>query len=105
MDSLFQRPTSRLVPLGSMAALGQGLGLAMLAALMLSASAGCHLWPNVSHPGTADAQRRRATMHDPYPDPVLAPDVVGGRPREFQVPYPEAVKNRAFVDQYRPPTN
>lgn len=63
---------------------------------------GCnHLWPNVSRPGTAPAQQRRATLHDPYPDPDLAPEIVGGRPREYQVPYHEAVKSRAFVDRFQ----
>jgi hypothetical protein len=49
-------------------------------------------------PGTVEQKRQRATVHDPYPDQNLGPEVVGGRPRDFQEPLPEAVKNRIYVD-------
>ena len=49
-------------------------------------------------PGTVEQKRQRATVHDPYPDQNLGPEVVGGRPRDFQEPLPEAVKNRLYVD-------
>lgn len=51
-------------------------------------------------PGTIQQQRIRATVHDPYPDPDMAPEVIGGRPRDYQQPLPEPVRNRIFVDSW-----
>lgn len=51
-------------------------------------------------PGTIEQQRLRATIHDPYPDPNLGPEVVGGRPRDYANPLPEAVRNRIYVDSW-----
>ncbi|MCA9178147.1 MAG: hypothetical protein KDB14_26970 [Planctomycetales bacterium] len=65
---------------------------------------GCRsLWPDVAHPGDARSQRSRAVMHDPYPDPALAPTVEGGRPPGFEVPYHEPKKSRVYSDLYSPP--
>lgn len=50
------------------------------------------------HPGTIQQQRIRATVHDPYPDQDAGPDVVGGRPRDYQQPLAEPVRNRMFMD-------
>lgn len=57
----------------------------------LSAASGCAGidGPDWCHPGWIDQQRNRAQRFDPYPLPDLGPEVVGGRPREFQVPAPE----------------
>lgn len=52
------------------------------------------------HPGNIKSQRLRAVIHDPYPDPDQGPPVMGGRPRDFSDPLPEAVRNRIFVDSY-----
>ena len=74
--------------------------LLLLATLLLC---GCRNWmPDLGRPGTAPMQQRRATLHDPYPDPVIGPTVVGGRPREYQVPQHEGIKNRNFADRYLP---
>ena len=63
------------------------------------AAAGCGLYhPRLRNPGTIEQQRLRATIHDPYPDPDLAPKIDGGRPREYQEPLPEPVRNRIFAD-------
>ena len=73
--------------------------LALVAAL---ATAGCgtprayQFW----HPGNIQTQRLRATVHDPYPDPDLGPEVMGGRPRGYFEPLPEAVRNRIYADGY-----
>ena len=76
---------------------------AVVAAVCVAPMAGClNMMPDVSSPGPAPLQQSRAAFHDPYPDPNLAPPVVGGRPREYQVPHHEAVKNRSFVDRYVP---
>ena len=42
--------------------------------------------PNWSSPGTVQQQRTRAVLHDPYADNLMAPEIVGGRPREFSRP-------------------
>jgi hypothetical protein len=44
--------------------------------------------PNWFHPGTAEEQRKQAQRFDPYPDNQIAPEVVGGRPREYTNPLP-----------------
>jgi hypothetical protein len=46
--------------------------------------------PELYHPGPAGYQRARAIQHDPYPLDDVAEPVVGGRPREYQRPVPEA---------------
>jgi hypothetical protein len=76
--------------------------LATATVLMSLAAAGCasHGQYNIFQPGTIQQQRLRATVHDPYPDRNLAPEVVGGRPREYQQPLPEPVRNRIFVDSW-----
>lgn len=50
--------------------------------------------PNWFHPGPAAYQQRRAERFDPYPEPDVAPEVVGGRPREFQKPASEPERAR-----------
>ncbi len=68
----------------------------LLTALVIVASslAGCMTQPtNVYAPGTIDVQRRRAVRLDPYPNQDIAPEIVGGRPRDFQEDRSEA--NRA----------
>jgi hypothetical protein len=52
-------------------------------------------WPRFGYPpGTVEAQRSEAALHDPYPDPDAGPPVVGGRPREFQKPQAEPARPR-----------
>ena len=48
--------------------------------------------------GSTTYQRYHATIHDPYPDRDLGPEIVGGRPREFEQAHPEAVRNRWLRD-------
>ena len=52
------------------------------------------------NPGTVQQQRLRATIHDPYSDQDLGPEVVGGRPRDYQQQLPEPVRNRLYVDSW-----
>jgi hypothetical protein len=68
------------------------------ACLPLSGCAGYH--PRIWQPGTIEQQRLRATIHDPYPDPDLGPEIDGGRPREYQDPLPEPVRNRLYADSW-----
>ena len=70
------------------------------AALLLTLQVGCVADRpfRLFTPGSTEQKRQRATVHDPYPDQNLGPEVVGGRPRDYQEPLPEAVKNRLDVD-------
>ena len=43
--------------------------------------------------GSIDRQKARAVAFDPYPLNDLGPEVMGGRPREFLNPLPEAQRN------------
>lgn len=71
----------------------------LLVSLSVAGAVGCH-WPGFYHPGTAPYQRYQATLHDPYPDTDLGPAVVGGRPRDFEKPLPEPVRNRWLQDSW-----
>lgn len=72
--------------------------LNLLAAVCLMAGGCASLPPHFSHPGTIEQQRRRATIHDPYGDPDLAPYLDGLRPRDYLEPLAEPVRNRLYVD-------
>lgn len=56
--------------------------------------------PQWFQPGSLDYQRNTASLHDPFPDNDVAPEVVGGRPREFQKPLAEPVRNRWQSDSW-----
>ena len=67
----------------------------LIAAAVLCTTAGCRLVPpSWFHPGTARQQQLRAQQFDPYTDVESAPEVVGGRPLEYEKPPPEAVRAR-----------
>ena len=45
--------------------------------------------------GNADTERHEQNMaqqFDPYPSVGMAPDVVGGRPREYMIPQPSVLQ-------------
>lgn len=44
--------------------------------------------------GTEERQKYRAAAFDPYPLNDIGPEVVGGRPRGFMNPLPEAKRNQ-----------
>lgn len=56
--------------------------------------------PNLRNPGDLQTQRFNAIAHDPYTDVDAGPEVVGGRPRDFQKPLPEPVRNRWLMDSW-----
>lgn len=62
---------------------------------MLWGTWGCanNSW-NFWHPGSAPEQQRRAEHFDPYPQTDIAPQAAGIRPRDYDQPYPEAVRNQ-----------
>jgi hypothetical protein len=73
----------------------------VILAVALAASIGCMRRPNIfSPPGSTTYQRYHATIHDPYPDHDLGPEIVGGRPREFDKPHPEPIRNRWLSDSW-----
>ncbi len=49
-------------------------------------------------PGPIGLQQLDATQFDPYGDADAGPEIVGGRPREFQRPAAEPVRARGFRD-------
>jgi len=71
---------------------------ARLVALLLGVCilTGCQysLKDNFAPPGTIWQQRNRAVQFDPYPLDHMGPPIVGGRPREFAKPLPEAFDNQ-----------
>jgi hypothetical protein len=48
--------------------------------------------PTLAHPGPANFQRNNAMQFDPYPPNDMAPEIVGGRPIDFQKPPSEVVR-------------
>jgi hypothetical protein len=73
-----------------------------IACLALLAAVGCgpHVRkPNLFDPGNAATQQYNAILHDPFPATEVAPEIVGGRPREYARPVPEVVRGQAFRPQ------
>jgi hypothetical protein len=75
--------------------------LTVLVVLWVIGTTGCVTGrPNLAHPGNLQTQRFNAIAHDPYADPDLGPEVVGGRPRDFQKNLAEPVRNRWLMDSW-----
>ncbi len=53
--------------------------------------------PHLLHPGPAPLQRGNAEVIDPYPLPDMGPEMVGARPREFDVPRNEVVRAQQYL--------
>jgi len=68
----------------------------LVAAVLAVAAGGCRSVgpPNWLHPGTAAHQQSKAERFDPYPENELGPEVLGGRPREYQKPPAEPARAR-----------
>ena len=73
------------------------LGLALLT-LCLLGTTGCYSTggPNWLHPGDTEYQQQQAVVHDPYPDNDQGPEVVGVRPRDYDKPLAEPVRNQMW---------
>lgn len=52
--------------------------------------------PQWKHPGTIEEQQRRALVYDPYAEPAMAPEIVGGRPRDYLDPSGQPVLMRGL---------
>jgi hypothetical protein len=50
--------------------------------------------PRLSSPGTAGFQRFNAERFDPYPQNDMGPEIVGGRPIDYQMPRNEVERVR-----------
>lgn len=57
--------------------------------------------PRLRGPGSAPYQQARAEVFDPYPPNDVAPEIVGGRPLDYQVPANEVTRSREFLGQTR----
>ncbi len=69
----------------------------ILGALTLLVVAGCgYSRPLIGPQGTIKQQQYDASVHDPYADEDLGPEVVGSRPRDFQKPFAEPVRSRWY---------
>lgn len=68
------------------------LGLWIVSLLLTGCQNG--LQQNLQPPGTIWQQRNRAVQFDPYPVDHMGPAIVGGRPRDFSKPLPEAFDNQ-----------
>lgn len=71
--------------------------------LFLASGLGCSpsvRMPRLHNPGPASYQQYNATQYaDPYPLPDAGPEVVGARPRNFQVPRAEVERARLYTQQ------
>lgn len=64
------------------------------AVVVLLQAIGCGYARNWWGPqGTMRQQQLDAAVYDPYASPDVGPDVVGSRPRGFQKPFAEPVRN------------
>ena len=75
--------------------MGKAWALLIVAAVSLSGCRGLYV-PSLQGPGTAEYQRKWAQRYDPYPESQVGPDVLGGRPREFDVTRAETQRARNF---------
>ena len=86
-----------------MSSLHRYLGYASLSFLLLLGTNGCQAFLDglpQGTPGPIYEQQSKAVLHDPYPNTDAAPEIVGGRPRGYQQPLPEAVNSRLWVDSF-----
>ena len=55
--------------------------------------------PDLTHPGRAEVQQKRALRYDPYPETGMGTDMSELRPREYQNPPAEPSQARWNLDQ------
>ena len=81
----------------------------MLLACVVAFASGCTSnelgRPSWCAPGSASQQLNRAKKYDPYPDPYIAPPILGGRPMGFFEPRqePDVTKQAQFRQWGYPP--
>ncbi len=76
----------------------------LMIVLFIAGMTGCGLRrPRFADPGDLRSQQTNAILHDPYADEDLGPGLEGGvRPREYEKPQAEAVRNRNFRESRLP---
>jgi len=77
--------------------------LLLLIPLMLASLAGCRCGcfePRTANRLPVPEQQAIAVVHDPYADQNIAPEVVGGRPREYQKDFSEPQRARLLQDSW-----
>ena len=96
-------PESTESPLAGGARSNWLTGLLAVILLLVSGLFGCRSQrPILGPPGTLEQQRFSATIHDPYADNDIGPEVVGGRPKDFQKPLSEPDRSRLFQKIWLP---
>jgi hypothetical protein len=71
--------------------------------LLVAGPLGCRSHPALlKPPGTIEKQRFNATVFDPYADNDIGPEVVGGRPKDYQKPLSEPDRSRLFQKTWLP---
>jgi len=73
----------------------------LLLLLPLTACSSTVTRPTLLHPGPAYFQRNNAQQFDPYPPNDMGPEIVGGRPIDFQKP-PDEVRRARQHSQIAP---
>ena len=68
--------------------------IVLLMLLPLTACSSTIYKPTLLHPGPAGFQRNNAVQFDPFPPNDMAPEIVGGRPIDYQKPPDENVRAR-----------
>jgi hypothetical protein len=53
-------------------------------------------FPDWNNPGSMSQQQQRANVFDPFANNEVGPEVVGGRPRDFQKPITEATRAKPY---------
>jgi hypothetical protein len=95
---MMKSPLSQGTQTALMSAGNAGTRLVILsAALLLQSGCGVSL-PTWLRPGHLYQQRLRATHFDPYADVDAAPEITGGRPRDYVRPRAQAEKAQWFLD-------
>ena len=58
---------------------------------------GCLAPPNITHPGSAEYQQKRAQKFDPYPETDIGVRNGGLRPSDFETPPPEVLRGQQRI--------
>ncbi len=83
----------------TLASVGNGWTRWIFLSAVLLLHTGCRVsLPTWLQPGHLYQQRLRATHFDPYADVDAAPEVTGGRPRDYVRPRAQAEKAQWFLD-------
>lgn len=97
MDDVIARPTEGCMRIERSRLCAHGLLIVMALCLggCQGSQAGSQRWGGGPFgQGSIDRQKNRAVVFDPYPLNDIGPEVVGGRPRGFMNPLPEAKRNQ-----------